>query len=409
MLTGQQWLFVQTQTIEQGVDQVVGQIVDYRKNRANNIGNIRRFKRNLTNRLIAELYPEAKNVNTKAGTLKDYADLTIRYLKATGLFRAKGRGIAIAPVRQRLVEILAGEEWRPLEPNGYFEQLWQGARLPTDNRSAAIEVIQDLTARIQTMGGNVQTAPNNLGEIEIAQRRHELEDQLIKLEELEYARQQANQVPEITTWLEVLTTRARRATTPDGQRLNVPQGEAPAYLEWAVWRSFLAMNSLTNNPWEARRFHIDQDFLPTNTASGGDADMIFEFEDMVIVVEVTLTLSSRQEATEGEPVRRHVAKHAEIHASSGKEVYGLFIAVTIDSNTAHTFKYGDWYFANDSKINLNIVPLAIADFISFLRLGENDLASLPNVLKMFLLRSRAKANLDAPQWKAEISALIAEL
>ena len=35
--------------------------------------------------------------------------------------------------------------------------------------------------------------------------------------------------------------------------------------------------------------------------------MIFEFDDYVIVVEVTLSTNSRQEAMEGEPVRRHVA------------------------------------------------------------------------------------------------------
>ena len=65
--------------------------------------------------------------------------------------------------------------------------------------------------------------------------------------------------------------------------------------------------------------------------------MSFIFEDAVVVVEVTLTSSSRQEAAEGEPVRRHVALYAEEN-TTGKDVYGLFIAPRVDTNTAHTFQ-----------------------------------------------------------------------
>ena len=84
--------------------------------------------------------------------------------------------------------------------------------------------------------------------------------------------------------------------------------------------------------------------------------MAFEFEDAVIVVEVPLTASSRQEAAEGESVRRHVAQYAEV---SNKTVYGLFIAVQVDSNTAHTFRSGDWYLPDDCKLSLDIVPLTL--------------------------------------------------
>ena len=90
-------------------------------------------------------------------------------------------------------------------------------------------------------------------------------------------------------------------------RISIPKGEGPAYLEWAVWRAFLAIDSLCNPPWQARRFQIDQDFLPVSCAPGGGPDMVFESDDAIIVVEVTLTASSRQEADEGETVRRHVA------------------------------------------------------------------------------------------------------
>ena len=77
----------------------------------------------------------------------------------------------------------------------------------------------------------------------------------------------------------------------------------PAYFEWIIWRSILAIDSLVNSPEQVRKFKIDADFLPIFTAPGGTADLVAEFKDYRLAVEVTLSESSRQEAMEGEPVR----------------------------------------------------------------------------------------------------------
>ncbi len=172
-----------------------------------------------------------------------------------------------------------------------------------------------------------------------------------------------------------------------------------------IWRAFLAINSLTNAPWEARRFQIDQDFLPVSTAPGNGPDMVFEFKDAIIVVEVALTSSSRQEAAEGEPVRRHVAKYAERKRIFGKDVYGLFMALKIDSNTAHTFRLGDWYLPDDTKINLDIVPLTLEDFRKLLVGQKENLGRMPQLIKDVLIQCRARANQDAPVWKRSISSI----
>ena len=50
-----------------------------------------------------------------------------------------------------------------------------------------------------------------------------------------------------------------------------------------------------------------------------------------------MSTSSRQEAMEGEPVRRHVSDAV---LKYDKPVYGMFIAVRIDTNTAETFRHG---------------------------------------------------------------------
>jgi hypothetical protein len=134
--------------------------------------------------------------------------------------------------------------------------------------------------------------------------------------------------------------------------------------------------------------------------------MVFEFEEAIIVVEVTLTASSRQEAAEGEPVRRHVAQYTE---EAHKPVFGLFIALQIDSNTAHTFRAGDWYLPDDSKLSLDIVPLTLTDFHEFLASGRHRLPEMPRLLRQLLVECRAKANQDAPTWKQSIRSVVRRL
>lgn len=171
-----------------------------------------------------------------------------------------------------------------------------------------------------------------------------------------------------------------------------------------MWRAFLAIGSLVNEPWEARRFQIDHDYLPVHCAPGGGPDMIFEFSNTVVVVEVTLTRSSRQEAVEGEPVRRHVAKYVQQYEE--KEVFGLFLAVEVDSNTANTFRDGHWYLNDDQKISLSIVPMTLSDFSRFIESGTGRWSEMPRLLKNMLVECRSRANEEAPDWKREINRIV---
>jgi hypothetical protein len=388
-------LFVQTSSPEDGMDNIVDTIIQYRTGRQEAAGNVRAYDRGFYEQ-------KAQEVNREQATLSDYADLTFRYVKATGLFRNAGRGIGLNPSREALSDLLLEQELPEQTDAEYLSSLWLGAQLPTDDAVSARAVVQNLTQQANDRGiaANLPAANTPLPELEAI--RHELEDQLSKLDERDYAQTQPASLDEILAWFDAIPTRGS-VTLPNGDTVSIPKGEGPAYLEWIVWRAFLAINSLSNEPWEARRFQIDQDFLPVHCAPGGGPDMIFEFDNCVIVVEVTLTSSSRQEAAEGEPVRRHVAQHS---TEYNKPVYGLFIAVSIDSNTANTFRLGDWYQKDDTKLALDIVPMTLADFRSFVASGRDRFDQMPNLLRQLLIECRARANQDAPQWKTSISEIV---
>ena len=345
-----------------------------------------------------------RRIEVRGRTLRDYADLNLRYLKATGLFKSRGRGFALSPERAEVIQHLADEPPVTLEGDPYLRQLWHGAVIPTDRRETAISVIRSLEEAILQKGAELDTVEiAALDDERLTIHRHGLEANLQQVNEEDFARQQVDQVAEIVGYIDAILARGSKVL-PDGREIFIPSGERPAYFEWVIWRAFLAMNSLANKPWEARRFAIDHDLLPVAHAPGGGPDMSFEFEDTIVVVEVTLTSSSRQEAAEGEPVRRHVAKYAEENTSE-KAVYGLFIAPSVDTNTAHTFRSGDWYKSDDSKINVHIVPMRLEDFRDFFGAVLPNSKESHRQLRELLMECRMEANQEAPLWKKKISEL----
>ena len=62
----------------------------------------------------------AVDATCNADSLKDYADMNIRYLKASGLFQAKGRGISLLPERKVLAKKLVEQYRAPDSDKEYF-------------------------------------------------------------------------------------------------------------------------------------------------------------------------------------------------------------------------------------------------------------------------------------------------
>jgi hypothetical protein len=267
----------------------------------------------------------------------DYADENIRYLKATGCFSSVGKGIAIAPSKYDFLKELISSIQEQSSIVEYWKNATNGSKLPTDDLSIAARALETLQVEANRRGipfkevaqaGDVGTLNNS---------RYDLEELIALNQELDYAHEQRNQVDEILQYLSVLLP---RDTRPHGLvtdiEVEIPRGEGPAYLEWAVWRAFLAINKLKNPPFESRKFKVDRDFLPTSHAPGNGPDLVFEFASYVLVVEVTLLTSDRQATAEQVGVRRHVYEIAK--NAKDKPVYCLFLAPSIKNETARDFR-----------------------------------------------------------------------
>lgn len=381
------------------VGEIVDNILDLRARRKQAPS-----KRNFDKKEVAE---RGRYYDKKADNFLDYSDMNMRYLRISGVLQRKVRGMVITPAKHILAEKLAESTSNEESIMIQYKRLCEGAELPTDNEDTAKVLLNDLMKQMKSRQilFDISDLPlNTATEINIARRR--LEDLLSKTDEIQYAKEQCNQWQEIADYMELLIKGGGKHTYDDDNVIEVPKDETPAYLEWILWRASLAIDHMVNKPYEVRGFKLDSDFLPVSAAGGGKGDLYCEFNEFTILTEVTMSTSSRQEAMEGEPVRRHVSDAV---LKYDKPVYGMFIAVKIDTNTAETFRHGIWYARGDEKQRLDIVPLTLAQYREyFMAMFRTGHANPEKLRELILLCETRRDILNTPRWKAYIGTAINE-
>ena len=381
------------------LSEVVDHILDLRQRRAKASAK-RTFDKN-------EIKERGKHYDKKADNFLDYSDMNMRYLRISGMFQRKGRGIMIVPAKHLLAQKLAKETATSESLMDAYKQLCSGAPLPTDNIDVAKTLLEDLKKQMKErhIVYDISDLPlDTPAEINIARQR--LEDTLAKTDEIQYANDQCNQWQEIADYMSLLIKGGGKLVYDEDNAIEIPKDETPAYFEWTLWRAALAIDHMVNKPYEVRGFRLDSDFLPVTAAGGGKGDLYCEFEDFMILTEVTMSTSSRQEAMEGEPVRRHVSDAV---LSYNKPVYGLFLAIRIDTNTAETFRHGIWYAKGDVKQRLDIVPLSLEQFRRhFVSMFEGKQARPEHLRDLILQCETERDNLEAPAWMRYIDDVVTQ-
>lgn len=381
------------------LSEVVDHILDLRQRRAKAPAK-RTFDKN-------EIKERGKHYDKKADNFLDYSDMNMRYLRISGMFQRNGRGIMIVPAKHLLAEKLAKETATSEPLIDAYKQLCSGAPLPTDNIDVAKTLLEDLKKQMKErhIVYDISDLPlDTPAEINIARQR--LEDTLAKTDEIQYANDQCNQWQEIADYMSLLIKGGGKLVYDEDNAIEIPKDETPAYFEWTLWRAALAIDHMVNKPYEVRGFRLDSDFLPVTAAGGGKGDLYCEFEDFMILTEVTMSTSSRQEAMEGEPVRRHVSDAV---LNYNKPVYGLFLAIRIDTNTAETFRHGIWYAKGDVKQRLDIVPLSLEQFRRhFVSMFEGKQARPEHLRDLILQCEMERDNLEAPAWMRYIDDVVTQ-
>lgn len=106
---------------------------------------------------------------------------------------------------------------------------------------------------------------------------------------------------------------------------------------------------------------IDDEGLPTNFASGGQADIICKCSDFDTLFEVTLLNGVNQNIREMPSITRHLREYN----TNEKKAFSVLVAPQIHNDT---LEYSQFI---KNKDNLDIIPLTIHDYLSSLQLNNS--------------------------------------
>ncbi|MDE6277114.1 MAG: AlwI family type II restriction endonuclease [Muribaculaceae bacterium] len=284
-------------------------------------------------------------LDKKIRNLRDYSDAVVRHLRTTGIVNATaiGKILTIAPERKKDVEyILATVDRNPVyikDLAAYQDYLFNPAlpRLLTDDMD---EVIGKLRAEFDFV------PPEGLS-------INRLKDLLKSKIDERKEKRIASKVKELKSY----KLYAEIEETFDTLNRSY---EPSLFFEWNTWR---AMTMLNGGRIKAN-LKFDDEGQPMSTALGNMADIVCDYGDFDVTVEVTMARGQLQFKMEGEPVPRHIGKHKE---ETKKPTYCFFIAPTINPATiAHFFTL---YVTNVAMYGgkCRIIPLTLDTFRRMLR------------------------------------------
>ncbi len=327
-----------------------------------------------------------KFLRTQSGNMRDYADACFRYLRATGLVNVShvGKSLSIVPERMEDVDyILQTIDRNPCfvdSEQDYINYLGDAAipQLLTDDR-------QRLVAKLHAEFP--QVAFNQEAEVSM------LKDLLADLTEQRKADALSRQVDEIKDY-KLYDDIQNTFRQIERKELY----DAPLVLEWNMWR---AMTMLDGGEIRAN-LNFDDFGKPLSAAQGNVADIVCDYGDYMLIVEVTMASGQKQYDMEGEPVSRHLGR---MKKASGKPCYCLFVAPTInEACIAHFYtlhRTNISYYGGKSTI----IPLPLEVFRKMLE-DSYKVAYMPNPhqVRCFLEHSNELAEecVDENHWFEEI-------
>ncbi|WP_293873571.1 AlwI family type II restriction endonuclease [Flavobacterium sp.] len=372
-------------------DTIVEKINQFRVAKAQDKGNYKKFRAEYLDAELQQIYSTdiasgntktrqtkddsiAKFLKTKASNMRDYADACVRYLRATGLVNISHIGKSVSIVPEKIQEVDYFLEHTNREPQfidnekQYVSYLGnaEAPSLLTDNRELLEQKIKAEFPNIKISKTSTLQSLKDIFADELEKRKEEIITEQVKA------------IKDYRLFDDINST--------FDQILANSLYDNPLMLEWNTWR---AMTMLDGGNIKAN-LKFDDFGNPMSTAQGNMADIVCDYEDFGLTVEVTMQGGQRQYETEGEPVTRHLAK---VKRETNKPAYCLFIAPNInEACVAHFYalhKMNISYYGGTSTI----VPLPLTVFLKMVE--DSHKASYvpePRHVQRFFERSNELAN-----------------
>lgn len=385
-------------------DDIVQKIEDFRISKVKYQGSYRTFKAEYLRDELTHIFEERimngetqtressdtsldNFLRTQSSNMRDYADACFRYLRATGLVNVSHVGKSLSIVSERIGDvdyILQTVDRNPCfidSEKNYIEYLGNAEvpQLLTDDRQRLVAKLHTEFPQIEfNREAEISKLKDLLADLTAQRKSDTLSRQVVEIKDYKLYDDIQNTFKQI-----------------EKKELY----DAPLMLEWNTWR---AMTMLDGGDIKANL--IFDDFgNPLSTAQGNMADIVCDYGDYILIVEVTMASGQKQYDMEGEPVSRHLGK---MKKTTGKPCYCIFIAPTInEACIAHFYalhRLNISYYGGKSTI----IPLSLNIFQKMLE-DSYKVGYTPNShqVRCFLERSNELIEIceDENQWFEEIN------
>lgn len=286
-------------------------------------------------------------------TLNDYCDLNKRYIKTADI-------------------ILFGDGEVKLDiiPKHFFaaaEKLYESAYVPSPNlfRDCDMTEIDDCLAigeKIVVDGINREFGENFTS---IDEARGLLESERYK--RLQHLIDTVFTKNNILTLLDCFEKR-------DDKKIHAivtDNADVPTIFEYVVGILWYKASERRGKILDFMKLSLDADLLPKTHAAGGEADIVYEYDECkkypshTLLLEATLTDGTNQRRMEMEPVSRHLGRH--LLNNKNKNSYCLFVTNDLNINVIADFrnrKNMPYYDTNDTSnfvSGMKIISLETAE------------------------------------------------
>lgn len=337
---------------------------------------------------VATVYYYINKTAYSGMIMRDYTDACFRYIRATGMVNIsqRGKSLSIVPEKKEEMEfILNSIDKQPIfaEDEEKYKKYLFNPLLPklfTDDVENLIKKIQEYD----------RLPYDELKKLSVL----ELKDKLYVLRENRKVDILDSQVKSIKDY-----KRYDDIVNVFTDIKNKDLYDIPLMLEWNTWRAM----TMIDGGHIVANLKFDDNGEPMSTAQGNIADIVCDYGDFGLTVEVTMASGARQYEMEGEPVTRHLAK---LKKDSDKNAYCLFVAPKINEACISHF-----YMLHKTNIKFYggksvIVPVELTTFEKMLEDSyKADYIPNPKHVENLFKYSQDIANnsVDEQEWYSKVT------
>ena len=278
------------------------------------------------NRAIYLTYASSKWIDG----IREYSDTTVRLLSATGLFKFEtlpelafedilARVFHADDLRKSIFGVMSEEDYFHYEgaEDCYFGQCHSLLHILDYSEQRIHQVVDDLQQFLCV--DNSSQAKNLLKRRKARQFLDHIRTKYPK--------------PQLMSLLSLFSDRSNDAKI---KKAVNDAATVPTIYEYIVGIAWFYLSGEDFDLYSSLRLTLNADFEPVFHASGGEGDIVIQYDDITVMLEVTLMNKQAQKRGEWEPVLRHSLNLKADNAP--KETFTFFIADELDHNTINIWR-----------------------------------------------------------------------